>query len=581
MKKFVIGIVTGLVLAAFTVVILFFALVRIGDRRPSVSDNSVLVLKLRGDVPEKPGIDIPFPPFNSDSAPTIHEHWAMLRKAAADSRIKAVVLAPSHLGTGWAKVQELRNNVLAFRKSGKPVYAWLESPGTREYYLATAADKVFVAPEDFVDVKGLRAEMAFFRNTLDKLGVQVEIVHIGKYKDAGDMFTRTSMSPETREVMDSVLDGIYGNILQTIASGRKKTVDQVRDLIDNGPYLAKEAQKHGLIDGTIYEDEVYGQLAKKVAVAELKKISSHDYFRAGGTVMEGQRIALVVGQGAIFRGESRDLSDDGIYSASFIKLVRQAANDSTIRGVILRIDSPGGDAMASDDILREVKLLSKKKPTVVSMSDTAASGGYFMAMTGDPIVAYPNTFTGSIGVIFGKVNLRGLYDKLGIQKDIMTRGQNAAIDTDYGPMSEAARKKLQESLDSIYSGFVKRVADGRKQSYEKIDELAQGRVWLGSQAKANDLVDDLGGLDRAVELVKAKAKIPAGDKVRLVPFPARKTFLDALLQTSGGSLVEAKARSLWGGTPVGEVLDGRLRGQVNALLHGGVFRMMPYMIDVR
>jgi protease-4 len=290
-------------------------------------------------------------------------------------------------------------------------------------------------------------------------------------------------------------------------------------------------------------------------------------------------VAVIVGQGAIYRGEGQELDDENIFSDSFVRTIRQAANDSSIRAAIVRIDSPGGDAVASDDILREIKLLSQKKPTVISMSDVAASGGYFIAMSGDPIVAYPNTLTGSIGVIYGKANLRGLYDKVGITKDMLKRGQNADIDSDYQPMSDAARKKLRESMEFIYSGFVNRVAAARHSNYAKIDELAQGRVWLGSQAKTNGLVDELGGLDRAIELVKARAKLPAGESVRLVPFPPRKSFFEALMRGSGGSLVEARLAALQ--NPLNRLVPEALRTQLGVLERGGILRMMPFVLDIR
>lgn len=579
MAKFLIGILVGLFLAAFAAVILFFALVRLGEQKPVVAANSALVLKLQGDLPERPGVDLPFPGLDTSTPPTVLETWTLLRRAAADPKIKGVVLMPKRLAVGWAKIRELRDAVAAFRQSGKPVYAWLETPSTREYYLASGADRIYVAPEDYLDVKGLRAETMFFKNTLDKLGVNLEIEHIGKYKDAGDMFTRTNMSPETRQVMDTVLDGIYGDIVGTIASGRKKSPEAVKDDIDNGPLLAPEALKRGLVDATLYEDQVFGELRKKAGSADdLKKVAHKDYLKAMPPAAGGARIAVIVGQGAIYRGESQQLDDDNIFSDSFVRTIRQAANDSSIRGAILRIDSPGGDAVASDDILREVKLLSRKKPTVISMSDVAASGGYFIALSGDPIVAYPNTLTGSIGVIYGKANLRGLYDKVGITKDILKRGRNADIDSDYQPLSDAARKKLRDSMESIYTAFVSRVAAARHTDYARIDELAQGRVWLGSQAKSNRLVDELGGLDRAIEMVKAKAKIPAGESVRLVAFPGRKTLFEALMRGSAGSLVESRLARFR--DPLSRFVPESLRTELGLLENGGILRLMPFVVDV-
>jgi protease-4 len=325
-----------------------------------------------------------------------------------------------------------------------------------------------------------------------------------------------------------------------------------------------------------------------VKLGNLNKVAEHDYVRApsGNLGLEGPtRIALLVGEGDITRGATNDRGDgDGITAAGMVKLLRQVRDDSTIKGVILRIDSPGGDGIASDDILHEAKLLSQKKPTVISMSDLAASGGYFIAMTGDPVIAYPNTETGSIGVFFGKINLRALYDKIGLNKEIFTRGHFADIDSDYKPLDDAQRAKLQIELEVFYSGFVQRVADGRKRKYDQIEPLAQGRVWTGAQAKVNGLVDELGGLDRAIELVKQRAKIAASEKITLVAYPPRRNVLEMLLNretdlTSIGSQIldsrmEARVRALFGGLPIHSLMHG-------ALGQGGILPLMPYTVTVR
>ncbi len=238
--------------------------------------------------------------------------------------------------------------------------------------------------------------------------------------------------------------------------------------------------------------------------------------------------------------------------------------------MILRINSPGGDGIASDDILHEAKKLSQKKPMVISMGDLAASGGYFIAMTGDPVVSYANTLTGSIGVFYGRVNLKGLYDKIGLTKTLLTRGKYAAIDSENGPLTDEQRAKLKKEIEGFYSGFVQRVADGRKRKYDEVEPLAQGRVWLGSLAKSNGLVDEIGGLDRAVELVKQKAKIAAGEKVTLVTFPPKRSLFEMIMNRGGDSSeVESKIRGLFGKLPI------------RALAQGGVMRLMPFTIEVK
>jgi protease-4 len=573
MRKFLLGILAGFILAATAAVILVFAAVQLGRPRPVVPDGAVLVYRLQGAIPEAPPMEIPLPFFERHSPATVKENWELLRKAAADSRIRAVVFMPQDVSAGWAKLQEIRAGLLALRKSGKPVYAYLRSPGTREYYLATAAERIYMGPEDLLNLKGLRAEAIYLKRTLDKIGVEVEIEHAGKFKDAPDTFTRTSMSPETREVLNSILDDLYGHLVESIAAGRRQAPVQVRETIDHGPFIAQDALSRGLVDALRYEDEVFGELKGKLKLAEVKKISQADYRRVSPASLglEGNhRIAFVVAEGDIVRDSGEDMLDGGfVGAAEFTKLLRRVGDDRNTRGVVVRIDSPGGDAFASDEIWREMHVLSRKKPVVISMSDSAASGGYYMALTGDPILAYPGTFTGSIGVFFGKVNLRGLYDKLGVRKETLTRGRFANIDSDYEPLGAAGRQKLRQSIETFYRSFVEKVADARKRPYDEVAPLAEGRVWLGSQAKHNGLVDELGGLDRAIELVKKKAGIPAREKVRLVTYPPRRTIFDELLGRSSIALGNSELASLL------------RRFSTVTWREGGFLRLMPYTLEVK
>src|SRR6185503_19670407 len=274
-----------------------------------------------------------------------------------------------------------------------------------------------------------------------------------------------------------------------IAEGRKKSADEVRAIIDEGPFLSTAARDKGLVDALLYEDQMYGELKQRLGSNEIKKVSLREYMRVpvSSLGLDGKkRIAFITGEGAITRGdEGGGLSgDEGIESESFDKLLERVRNDGDIKGVVVRIDSPGGEVFASDAIWREMNLLSKKKPMVISMSDTAASGGYYIAMTGDPVLAYPGTFTGSIGVVFGKANLRGFYDKIGVTKEIISRGRFAEIDSDYEPLSPAGREKLRAAIDENYRSFVGKVAQARRRKFDEVEPLAQGRVWLGSQAKA-------------------------------------------------------------------------------------------------
>jgi protease-4 len=584
MRKFILGVVCGLAFAFLAGVILIFTAVRLGgDKAPTIDNDSVLMLRLEGEIPEKPAMELPLPFFEEPRSVTMVELWSALNRAAEDTRIKAVVLEPKMLFTGWASIEQIRQDLLKFKKSGKPIYCRLQTPGTKEYYLATAADKIFLAPDDRVDMKGLRIESTYWKNTLDKVGVQIEIEHAGKYKDFGDTYSRTSMTPETREVLNGFLDQFYGDLIRVIAEGRKKKPEDVRTMLDDGPFLARKSKEFGLVDVTGYEDDMYTALKDQLKLKEVKKAPLKDYARSRPqtkTTPKG-RIAFLVADGGISGSANMDPEEE-ITAPSMVRMMKQIEKDDSINGVIFRVNSPGGDALASDLILHQAKLLSKKKPMIISMADYAASGGYMISMTGDTVLSYPNTITGSIGVVFGKANLRGLYDKLGIQKEILTRGKNAAIDSEYLPMDENARAKLREGILETYNNFLESVAEGRRKKKEEIAPIAEGRAWTGSQAKTQALVDELGGLDRAIELIKAKAKIDPKEKVALVPYPERKTLFEVLTSKNAPpdstSIADEAVlrRFLKTAFP-----DPSTRTWVRTVVQGGMMRMAPKWFEVR
>jgi protease IV len=575
MKKFLLGALVGLLLAVVCVIVILGVLWKMGSGNvPTIADNSVLVLNLEGDIPEVPPISLNLPFGGGQSSPTVRDLWTALHAAAGDPRIKAILLKPHGLSIGWAKLEELRQDLADFKASGKPVYAYLQTPGMHEYYLASVADRIYVSPDDYLEVKGFRIEAIFLKNTLDKLGISFDVDHIGRYKDAGDILTRNNMTPETREVLNAMLDQVYGNFCSLVGADRHKSADDIKSLIDQGPFLASAAKDAGLVDQLGYESQVYGDLKKRVgAASNLVKTNYRAYVRAHPG--SGQRVAFLAAGGDIIRGtiDQPIGQADVIASETFSKTVEQVRNDKSIKGVILRVDSPGGDAVASDEILHEVKLLAAEKPLVISMSDVAASGGYFISATGDPIVAYPDTITGSIGVIYGKPNLHGLYDKLGVNKELLTRGRFADIDSDYTPLSDAEKEKLHQGIEATYRSFVTKVAVARKKTYDQIDPLAQGRVWMGGQAASNGLVDRLGGLNEAVQLLRQKAKIGPDTAIMLVPFPPKRSLLDMLFNPNPDSAVDAQiARGLE------NILGFR---PSPALLKGGILEILPYRVAVR
>ncbi len=573
MGKFLIGFAAGVAVVFLALFLFFYIALHSRNLPPEIAANAALVVRLSGDVPEKPGVELP-ELLGGTAVTTIPGVWMDLKKAAADSHIRAVVLQPSGLTCGWAKLEELRTDVEAFKKSGKPVFAYLRAPSGRDYYLASAADRIYLGPEDPLMLKGLRAELLYFKGTLDKLGVTVEVEHAGKYKDFGDMFTRTSMSPETKEVTNSIVDGIYGNLVDRLAAARHKNREEMAALIDRGPFTATEARDCGLVDELRFEDQMWGELKDRLKSPMPERVSLEKYSRvpAESVGLGGKsRIALVVGEGDIVTGSP---GDDGIQETSltaygFDKLLRQIEDDAKIKAVVVRIDSPGGAVTASDEIWYRMNQLAKKKPMVVSMSDVAASGGYYIALTKAPIVAYSTTETGSIGVVFGKPVLRGLLGKIGINVDAVERGRNADIDSLDTPLTPEQREKLRAGIDESYRAFVSKVAKARNRSYGEIDEVAQGRVWLGSQAREHGLVDVLGGLDTALDLVKKQAGIPASEPVSVTVYPQPRSLFDLLFRRPQQDAVTAQLAPVFGSVPF------------HAWLGGGLLRIMPNWVVVR
>jgi protease IV len=587
MRKYLLGVLSGILLTFLTCFVIVMVAFAVRSSEPAVESNSVLVLPLRGAFPEDAGPDLSLEYLRSGLPLTLLDLRNNIKKAAADDRIRALALDCGGLQVGWAKAQEIRWDIEEFKKSGKPVIAFLQVAATIDYLVASAADQVYMAPEGVLDLKGLRAEPTFYKDTLAKIGIEAEIEHIGKYKSAGEMLSRSSMSDANREVVNSILDEVYGQLLEAVAGSRKTTPDELRRVIDHGPFIAEQALANGLVDGLKFEDQFYDEIRQRLDLDKMAKIELKRYHKIPMESLGlagGSRIAVVYGVGQILRGSGKAdplLGSTVLGSDSFSETLRQVREDKEIKGVIVRVDSPGGDAIASDQMWREMNLLDEAKPVIISMSDVAASGGYYLAMTGSPILAYPGTYTGSIGVIFGRFNLRGLYEKIGVKKEILKRGYFADIDTDYRPMTPEEREKLRSDIEAFYRGFVTKVAEARSRPYEEIHEIAQGRVWMGSQALRNGLIDELGGFDRAVAMIKQSAGLQEDDRVTLVPYPPPKTLLELLLDRE--ELANALAR--YESADVGAI--GLLREQVKqipywrALLEGGMMRIAPYWVTVQ
>jgi protease-4 len=499
-------------------------------RPPSVKSDSYLEIKLSGDIQEKSSADIFMTFFGITPSLSMHDIWLNFQKAKIDRRIQTIVLRMGYLQCGWAKVNEIRDLVLDFRKTGKKVYATFEETvdADKEYHIATACDRIIFHPSGMMFVNGIGGYIPFFKKGLDMLGVEYEVEHMEKYKTAMNEFTEEGFTASHREMMESLYGDIYSHYVDAIAEARGKSTDEVRGLIDHGIFQGPKALEAGLVDDLLYEDEIQSVLNKDGKKST--RISHQAYTKIKPSSLglnRGRKIALIYGMGQILTGE-------GIYqmmgASAVARWLRNVRKDKSIEAVVFRVDSPGGSAVGSDVIWREVVLTKKEKPVIISLSDLAGSGGYWVAMSAHKIVAQPQTWTGSIGVVWGKPSLKKLYDKLGITAERLTFGEKADIFSTFRKWTDEERDLIKEEMRWTYDQFLTKVAESRNMSKEDVDNIGKGRVWTGSQAKDLGLVDELGGLSKAIELAKELAGIPAREQVRLVVHPKKKTsFLDIFL----------------------------------------------------
>ena len=538
--RLVLSLIGLAVVVSMAAVVLTFVAV---SRGPSVPSSATLVLRPGGDLPEVEPDDVVGQVFGRDVS-TVRGFVEALRRASRDDRVRAVLLMPSTLNAPyWGKVQEMRDAIVAFRKSGKHVTAFLEFGGDREYYLASAADRVFLMPTSSLDLTGVASYEMFLRGTLDKIGAYPDFVHIGDYKTAPNQLTQKGFTPAHREMAQSLNRDMYDQLVAGIADARKKSEDEVRDLLDKGPFVAKQALDAGLVDDLAYEDELDDRVPELGDGKATRRMEGGDYQRTRPQsvgLRTRSRIAVLYVVGTIVSGRSGFDGVNGsvVGSETIIDQIRKIRDDASIKAIVLRIDSPGGSSVASDVIWRELKITrdeNPKRPIVTSMSDLAASGGYYIAMPTEAIVAQPGTLTGSIGIFGGKMVIGGTLDKLGVTTEAVVSGANAGIYSPFAPFTPAQREKVASFMDDFYKNFLTKVAESRKSTPAAIHAVAQGRVWTGRQALGHGLVDALGGLDAAVALAKEKAKIPANEDVQLVVYPERRGLLDALSEQFGGA----------------------------------------------
>jgi protease-4 len=575
-----VGIATVLSIAVL------FAVYLTSARGPSIPDESVLVVRPGGELLEVLPDDVVGQVLGGDAG-TVRGFIESLQKAKRDPRITAVLLLPATLELPfWGKVQELRDAVVDFRRSGKTVVAFLEYGGDREYYLASAADRVFLLPTSPLDLTGIATYEIFLRGALDKLGAYPDFVHIGAYKTAVNQFTEKGFTPEHREMTESLNRDLYEQLVRGIAEARKKTPDEVRRLLDEGPFTPEAARQAGLVDELAYLDQLDDRVAALKADDDPReRVEERDYRRVSPRslgVRTASRIAVLYASGVIASGRSTHDSVNGavVGSDTMVEQLERIRDDDSIKAIVLRVDSPGGSSVASDVIWRELSITRDQKPSrplIASMSDLAASGGYYISMPAQVIVAQPGTLTGSIGIFGGKVVVGGTLDKVGIGTETVQSGRNANLSSPFDPFTAEQRERLMAYMQSFYDGFVRKAAESRHTTPERIHAVAQGRVWTGRQARDHGLVDELGGLDRAVVIAKARAGIPADEEVELVTFPPRRTLYEAIAEQFGSSGSAATAGRLWAllGGAEGRAMAA-LTAPVRLFRRGEPLALMPF-----
>ena len=535
----------------------------------------VLVFDVPSEVDEGP----PPPTLSFDflrrERPTFHELLFALRNAADDRSVTGLVLHVDGLDWGWARVYEMCDAVRAFRESGKPVYASLGGGGEKEYLLAAAAGTLAMPPVSTLQLDGLSASAMFMQGAYEKLGIKPNFAHVGRYKSAVEQYTRDTLSPDARTAMDALLDDEFSLLVDSLASARRIPPDSVRRLIDDGPYTAREARSRGLIDTLLAEADL-DSLGSHAGGARHPTASLLRYAEEGGAGV-GEHIALVVAEGEIVDGRSREGPFGGrsVGDRTLVEALQDIRDRRNIRAVVLRIDSPGGSGDASDAVWQELRRLRRQKPIIVSMGDVAASGGYYLACAGDAIVAGPATITGSIGVFGGKLNLLGLYRKLGLNVETVSRGKHAQMLSPYRDFDAEELGRYQQGLDQFYRVFLSRVAEGRKMAPALVDSVGQGRVWSGLAAKQRGLVDKFGGIHEAFEIARKRAHISADANIIVDVYPRpRRTFVQRWL---GGLFDE----------PTND--DSRLPGlaelahwyRVAKFPAGAILALMPYTIKIQ
>ncbi|MFD2162663.1 signal peptide peptidase SppA [Paradesertivirga mongoliensis] len=565
----------------FLLLIVFLAAIiaSVDNEKVKVHANSVIHMSLDHPIQERssknPFDQLDFAGFDN-KAIGLNDILASLKRAKTDEKIKGIYLDLSSVQAGMATSEEIRNALIDFKKSGKFVLAYSEVYSQGAYYLASVADKIYLNPEGLLEFKGLGTELAFFKGSLDKLEIEAQIIKVGTYKSAVEPFILEKMSDANRQQVTSFLGSMYDHFLNSVSSSRKIPKDSLFAIANQlKVQQAADAVKYKLADGLRYKDQIIDELKSRTGIEkdkDIKIVSLVDYSKnkTSDDSEAENRIAVVYANGEIIGGEG---DNETIGSERISKAIRDARTNKKVKAVVLRINSPGGSALASDVIWREVVLTKKVKPVIVSMGDVAASGGYYIACGADSIFAQPNTITGSIGV-FGIIpNMQKFFNnKLGITFDRVKTGEFADLGSISRPLTEGERLIIQNEVNRIYNTFTKRVSDGRKKPQSYVDSIGQGRVWSGTEALKIGLVDKLGNIDAAIRSAAKMAKLT---DYKLVDYPAQKDPFESIFDTS-----EDKLKDYFAKKEMGEQYQ-YFEQLKSALKFTGIQARLPYTISVK
>ncbi|XP_049367619.1 serine protease SPPA, chloroplastic isoform X1 [Solanum verrucosum] len=547
-----------------------------------VRKGSVLTMKLRGQISDQLQSR-----FSSGlSLPQICEN---LMKAAYDPRISGVYLHIEPLGCGWGKVEEIRRHILDFRKSGKFIVGYAPACGEKEYYIGCACQELYAPPSAYFALYGLTVQASFLGGVFEKVGIEPQVQRIGKYKSAGDQLMRKSISDENREMLTALLDNIYGNWLEKVALTKGKKKEDIEQFVNDGVYQIERLKEESWITDIKYDDEVMSMLKERLGILKDKKLPEVDYRKYSkvrrwtlGLTGYKDQIAIIRASGSISRTRGPFSSpSSGIIAEKLIEKIRSVRESKRFKAVVLRIDSPGGDALASDLMWREIRLLAESKPVIASMADVAASGGYYMAMAAQAIVAENLTLTGSIGVVTGKFNLGNLYEKIGFNKETISRGRYAELTAaEQRPFRPEEADLFAKSAQHAYTQFRDKAALSRSMTVDKMEEVAQGRVWTGKDALSRGLVDAVGGLSLAVAIAKQKANIPQDRQVSVVELSRPSASLPEILSGIGSSLAGADRtlKELLNDVASSDGIQARMDGVIFEKLGGAAYTNPLFML---